>query len=107
LKVNGCPRHPGGNPICSDVRCLWTGEAEVLAGTSSEEKFYVMSEDRLDTCTVQELIAELQKHDPNAVVYLEGCDCVGVASGNVSTLDPDQTSNPPSRNLVLLGRGEP
>lgn len=25
---SGCPRHPGGNRACTDVRCLWTWEPE-------------------------------------------------------------------------------
>jgi hypothetical protein len=29
--------------------------------------------------TVKRLIALLQKQDPKAIVYIDGCDCVGLA----------------------------
>ena len=31
--------------------------------------------------TVRELIAELQKQPPDAMVVSDGCDCVGLATG--------------------------
>lgn len=33
------------------------------------------------TLTVQELIELLKNFDPNTLVYTEGCDCIGCASG--------------------------
>ena len=47
-------------------------------------------EDRDRGClTVAELIAELQKQNPDYLVYTEGCDCTGLAS-EVRPLSPGQ-----------------
>lgn len=41
-----------------------------------------------ETMTVKELIAELQKQDPEALVYSEGCDC----TGDVQAVEADEGS---------------
>lgn len=41
--------------------------------------------------TVQELIEALKSYDPDAVVYMEGCDCSGEADGVMST-DPGEVT---------------
>lgn len=52
-------------------------------------------------CTVAELIEALRHHDPNAIVWLEGCDCHGLADGSVEKETVDGVAT------VLLTRRAP
>lgn len=54
-------------------------------------------------CTVGQLIESLSKMPPELPVRLEGCDCEGIASGEV------REKNDPFEHAqyVLLKRGEP
>ena len=50
------------------------------------------------TMTVGELIAVLQKHPATALVYTEGCDCIGNAREVLTEPDSD------GRDAVLISR---
>lgn len=47
--------------------------------------------------TVGELIALLQEYPPDAIVWTEGCDCVGAA-------DRVEYSDPSDKSQVIIGR---
>lgn len=49
--------------------------------------------------TVRDLIARLQGCPQDAIVWLEGCDCVGEATGEVTTV-----GNEPMASAILLRR---
>lgn len=48
--------------------------------------------------TVGELIAQLQKLDPNTLVLTEGCDCIGPWSGSI------EERGSGARKFVVIGR---
>ena len=55
------------------------------------------------SCTVGQLIEALRKMPPELPVRLEGCDCEGIASGEVK-----EKNDPFERDqYALIRRGEP